>query len=124
MASVQEYYIVPKNVYDYCTKPDESLDDQLQKLPYSSKINAYDLINSIKKLISWDPNTGLISGSDKSIFPYLNYSVRGKNKPKDWEEFLPNLWTVPQYLLCERVKRDVKSLARKNGRKLYKKGVD
>lgn len=124
MASVQEYYIVPKDVFDKYNQPEESLDDKLQKLPRGARTNAYNLSNYLSKVITWDNITGIINDTNKSIFDYINYSVRGKYKPVDWEEFVPNLWTVPQHLLCERAKRDVQRLTRKNGRKVHKKSLD
>lgn len=124
MASVQEYYIVPKEVYDKYNQREESLDDKLDKLPIGAKTNAYNLMNWLKKVITWDKDTGLIIDTDKPIFDYINYSVRGKKKPIDWEEFVPNLWKIPPSLLCVRARRDVKNLTRKHGRKIHKKSLE
>ncbi len=116
MAAVQEYFIVPKNVYEKCQSPPESIKDKFDKLPKSAKAKSAQLLENLHQLIQWDSESGHIIGLLESIYNYANYSVRGKQRPVDWETFLPNLVGVSQNVLCEKVKREVKSYKRKHGR--------
>lgn len=124
MATVQEYFIVPKDVYEKCHAPPENLKEKLGKLPKSAKSKSVQLLEYLNKHLQWDSETGQTSGLSESIINYVSYSVRGKNKPIDWQEFLPNLVTVNSALLCEKVKREVKAYKRKYGRQLRETRMD
>lgn len=116
MATVQEYFIVPKDVYEKCHAPEESLQDKFDKLPKKAKSKSANLLEFLNTKLQWDSQTGTLSGLSESIYNYINYSVRGKQRPIDWKAFLPNLLTAPQGYLCEKVKREIKRYKRQHGR--------
>lgn len=124
MATVTEFYIVPKSVYEKCNEPVESLQDKIKTLPKKAKSSSSALLDHLKPLLQLDNETGQVNGLSENVFAYINYSVRGKKRPSDWDTFLPNLLTVPSSILCEKVKREVKLLKRRNGRKVHSPRVD
>jgi hypothetical protein len=124
MATVQEYFIVPKDVFEKCHAPPENIKDKFDKLPKSARNKSSQLLEYLLKLVHWDNKTGEISGLLESIYNYVNYSVRGKQRPVDWETFLPNLVSAPQNVLCEKVKREVKVYKRKHGRHVRASRLD
>ncbi len=124
MASVQEYYIVPKDVFEKCHAKPESLKDKFDKLPKSAKAKSAQLLEHLHRFIQWDSESGYVTGLLESIYNYTNYSVRGKQRPVDWETFLPHLFNVPQNILSEKVKREVKSYRRKHGRQVRASRLD
>lgn len=124
MAAVQEYFIVPKDVFEKCHNAPDSIKDKFDKLPKSAKTKTAQLLEHLHKFIQWDSESGQISGLLASIYDYANYSVRGKQRPVDWETFLPNLLAVPSNVLCEKVKREVKVFRRKHGRHVRASRLD
>lgn len=125
MASiVNELYIVPKEVYEHCNKPRESVQEKLDKLSKKAKSNAIRIWEYLKTLPEYDNESGRMQGYLENIFNYLNYSVRGKQRPVDWESFVSHLITLPPTLFCEKVKREVKIAKRRHGRQLHTSRVD
>lgn len=124
MATVQEYYIVPKQVYEKCSEPNETLDEKISKVPKQAKYKIKHLLQFLANKIQWDSETGEISGLKQNIFDYINYTVRCKNKPVDWLSFIDHLIGAPSSLLCEKVKREVKKAKRQHGRHIHTSRVD
>ncbi len=124
MATVDEHYIVPKDVYEHCNKQEDSLQDKLNTLSKRAKRNANRVIEHLKPLTQWDNVSGQFPGHSENIFNYLSYSVRGKPKPEDWESFVPYLITLPPSLFCEKVKREVKLAKRRHGRQVRVESLD
>lgn len=124
MALVKQYYIVPKDLYEKCTEQEHTLDEKIDKLPKGAKLKALEVLEQLKGIVHWDTHDGEVIGLEHSIFDYINYSVRGKNKPSDWQSFVPNLISIPISLVCEKVKREIKRLKRKHGREIRAEGLD
>lgn len=116
MATVTEYYIVPKEIYEKCSEPPESIVEKIDKLPKQAKYNSSRLLEHLRTQLTWDTTTGLTPGLLENIFNYINYSVRGKKRPFDFQEFLQYIISVPASLLCEKAKREVKKYKRNHGR--------
>lgn len=118
MGTIEEYYIVPKPVYDTCYNREESLHEKIAKLPKSSQIKVKKLLHFLPENIK-NENLLDLAGFSYTLFDYVNYATRGKNKPSDWESFLVNLATAPQSVFCAKVKTEVKKYKRKNGTKIH-----
>ena len=118
MENVTEYYIVPKAVYDNCTKKQEIDQDQLTSVPAFSR-------KKLKTLLDYLSDKDLeLRGLKYPIFEYANYAVRGKHKPIDWDVFVKVISEAPLELLSEKVKREVRKLRRLNGRLVRKESLD
>ncbi len=124
MASVTEYYIVPKETFEKCSDPQQSVAERLENLPRKARSNSVRLLDLLKSQIKWDNLTGITPGLTDSIFNYISYSVRGKQRPLDFEEFLPYITSVPASVLCEKVKREVTKYKRRHGRQVRASRVD
>ncbi len=118
MGSVTEYYIVPKKVYEECNAKEETLTQKIDKLPRTSQIKVKRLLDFLPENIK-NENWSDPEKYSNSVFDYINYAIRGKNKPSDWESFLPNLVTAPQSFFCEKVKVELRKYKRKHGTKLH-----
>jgi len=113
MGSVVEYYIVPKPIYDKCNAKEETLDEKIEKLPKSSQVK-------VKKILGFLPEK--IKNSEEyssTLFDYINYASRGKNKPSGWEAFLPNLVNSPSSGFCKKVQIEIKKYKRKHGTTIH-----
>lgn len=123
---VQELYIVPKDVYEHCDKK-AKFQEKLETLPKRPRSYANRIITHLRPILEWDYKSGEVSGLSENLFSYLNYSTRGKQRPEDWELFLPHLYGLPQSLFCAKVRREVKSAIKaekRHGRQLHKAGLD
>lgn len=118
MGSVAEYYIVPKNVYDTCYSTEETLQEKIDKLPKSAQVKVKKILDFLPENIK-NENLIDLAGLSYTLFQYLNYASRGKNRPSDWDSFIPYLASVPQSVFCEKVRIGVKKYKRKHGAKLH-----
>lgn len=123
-SNVNELYIVPKEVYEHCNKPEDSLQDKLDKLPKRAKSKALRIIEHLRAQLEFDSESGQFPGYTENLFNYLHYSVRGKQKPEDWDLFVPKLITLPLTLFSEKVKKEVKQVKRRHGRQVHTSRVD
>ncbi len=98
MNQVNEYYIVPKNVYEDVTQAQKPSPERFEDIPKSAR----------KKVFALDEWSRInnINLSDSVIA----YAVRGKFRPADWTDNLYHFLQAPPKLLSLRVKNELKKL--------------
>lgn len=127
MDSVQEYYIVPKEVYEKCSEPKKSVEEKIQELPTArqrkfKRLLDY-LVSKIGVGVTVDKDSDLV-GEYTNLYDFINYAISGRKKPDEFNELVPLLFDVPDDLLSEKVHRDVGFFKRQHGRHIHKKSLD
>lgn len=114
MANVQRYYIVPQQVYEKVYQDTPSLMTKISSLPASSRQKAQKLLTHLHGQVSFD-EFGRAQGFKQNIYDYVNFAVRGKDQPIDWDQFVLVLLDAPKEIFTEKINGEIR-LARKNAR--------